>query len=52
MKVLCRTVDASCGDKRWRDTLDVATGLTRMLNLKVQPTMIDGYDVAVVLDSP
>ena len=51
MKVLRRVVDAGSGDKKWRATVDVASGLTRRLKLKVQPTMIDRYDVALVLDT-
>jgi len=51
MKVLSRVVDPGSGDKKWRAAVDVASGVTRKLKLKVQPTMIDRYDVAVVLDT-
>lgn len=49
MRLLHRAVDAGSGDKKWRATVDVALGVTRRLKLKVQPTMIDRYDAAVVL---
>ncbi len=51
MKVLQRYLDTASGDHKWQAAVDPDTGTTRSLKLKVQPTMIDRYDVAVVLDT-
>jgi hypothetical protein len=55
MTLLDRFVDTGPDNKwldnKWRATVDETLGVTRRLKLKVQPTMIDRYDVAVVLDT-
>ena len=45
-----RWMELPSGDHKWQAAVDPDTGTTRRLKLKVQPTMIDRYDVAVVLD--
>lgn len=47
--LLRRVVDAGSGDTKFRGAVDLSQAMTRRLKLKVLPTMIDRYDVAVVL---
>jgi len=49
MTLLQREIDEASGDKKFERIVDLATGLTRRLRLKIIPTLIDRYDVAIVL---
>lgn len=49
--LLSKELDSSSGDPKFKDSVDLQTGTTKVLGLKVIPTKIDRSEVTKVLDT-
>ena len=50
-EILSKELDSSSGDQKFLDSVDIQSGTTKVLKLKVIPTKIDRSEVTKVLDT-